>query len=51
MQLINSGFYNVQSEWFNLYANVNCSKDAKKFTNPFKYKCETLNYYVCFYIY
>jgi len=31
--------------------NVNSSKDVKKFTNLFKYKCKALNYCVCFKIY
>ncbi len=48
---MSSGFDNIQSEWFNLCAKVNDSKDAKKFTNPFKYKCEALSCYVCFNIY
>jgi len=51
MQLINSEFNNIQSEWFNSCANINESKDVKKFINPFKYKCETLSYYVYFHIY
>jgi hypothetical protein len=46
-----SGFNNIQSEWFNSCANVNSSKDAKKITNPFKYKCEALSCCVCFNIY
>ncbi len=37
---MNNGFNNIQNEWFNSCANVNNSKDAKKFTNPFKNKCE-----------
>jgi hypothetical protein len=48
MQFMNSGFNNIQSEWFNSCANVNSSKDAKQFTNPFIYKCETLSCYTCF---
>ncbi len=51
IQIMNNGFNNIQSEWFNSYANVDNSKDVKKFTNPFKYKCETLNCYVCFNIF
>jgi hypothetical protein len=51
MQLMNSGFNDIQNEWFNSCVNVNSSKDAKKFTNPFKYKCEALSCYVCFNIY
>jgi hypothetical protein len=39
MELMSNGFKNIQSEWFNSYANINISKDAKKFNNPFKYKC------------
>jgi hypothetical protein len=46
-----SGFNNIQNELFNSCANVNSSKDAKKITNPFKYKCEVLSYYVCLNIY
>jgi hypothetical protein len=45
---MNNGFNNIQNEWFKSYANVNSSKDVKKFTNPFKYKCESLSCYVCF---
>ncbi len=48
MQLMSNGFNNIQSELFNSYVNVNYSRDVNKFTNPFKYKCETLNNYVCF---
>jgi hypothetical protein len=51
MELMDSGFNNIQSEWFNLDANVNSSRDVKKFTNPFKYTCEALSCYVCFNIY
>jgi hypothetical protein len=40
MQLMSSGFNNIQNEWFNSCANVNSSRYAKKFTNPFMYKCE-----------
>jgi hypothetical protein len=29
MQLMNSACNNIQSEWFNSYANVISSKDAK----------------------
>jgi hypothetical protein len=28
-KLMNNGFDNIQSEWFNSYANVNNSKDVK----------------------
>ncbi len=42
MQFVNNGFNTFK---------MNDSKDVKKFTNMFKYKCETLNYYVCFNIY
>jgi len=42
MQLLISGFSNIQNEWFNSCANINGSKRCKKFTNPFKYKCENL---------
>ncbi len=48
MQFISNGFNNIQSEWFNSCADVNNLKNAKKLTNPFKYKCETLNCVVCF---
>jgi hypothetical protein len=49
---MNSGFNNIQNEWYNSCANVNSSRDTKKFVNQsFKYKCETLNCYVCFNIY
>jgi len=48
MQLMNTKFNNIQSEWFNSCVNVNDSKDAKKKTYTFKYKCEVLNCYVCF---
>jgi hypothetical protein len=51
MPFMNNGFNNIQNEWFNSFANVNSSKDVKKFTNPFKYKCEALNCYVCFNIF
>jgi hypothetical protein len=51
IQFMSSEFNNIQNEWFNSCANVNSSRDAKKFTNPFKYKCEALNCYVCFNIY
>jgi len=30
MQLVNTKFNNIQSEWFNSCVNVNHSKDAKK---------------------
>jgi hypothetical protein len=43
--------YNIQSEWFKSCVNINSVKYVKKFNNPFKYKCGTLNYYVCFNIY
>ncbi len=42
MQLMSSGFNIIQSERFNSCANVISSRDAKKFINPFKYKCEAL---------
>jgi hypothetical protein len=42
MQLMSRRFNNIQNEWFNSCANVNGSRDAKKITNTFKYKCETL---------
>ncbi len=48
MQFMNN---KIQNEWFNSCANVNSSKDAKKFINPFKHECETLSCYVCFNIY
>jgi len=51
MQFMSSGFNNIQNEWFNSYANVSNSWNAKKFTIRFKYKCEALNCYVCFNIY
>jgi hypothetical protein len=35
----------------NSCANVNCSRDGTKFTNPFEYKCEALSCYVCVNIY
>jgi len=41
----------MQNEWFNSYADVNSWKDVKIYTNPLKYKCEALSYYVCFKIY
>ncbi len=31
--------------------NVDSAKDVKKLTNSFKYKCERLNYCLCFNIY
>jgi len=37
MQLMNSGFNNIQSEGFNSCENVNNSRNAKKITNLFKY--------------
>jgi hypothetical protein len=51
MQFMSSGFNNIQSEWFNSSVNINSSEYVKIFINPFKYKCETLSYYVCFNIY
>jgi hypothetical protein len=51
IQLMNNGFNNIQSEWFNSCANVNNSKYANKIINLIKYKCEALNCYVCFNIY
>jgi len=51
IQFMSSGFNNIQSEWFNSCANVNSLRDAKKFTNSFKLKCETLHCYVYFNIY
>jgi len=50
MQFMSSGFNNIQNEWFNSCANVNSSKDANFFTNPFKYKCKVLNCCVFQYI-
>jgi hypothetical protein len=50
MYFLKIEFNNIQSEWFNSCANVNGSRDAKKFINPFKYKCEALSC-VCFDIY
>jgi hypothetical protein len=47
MQLMNSGFNNILNEWFNSCANVNSSKDAKKFTNPFKYAYVLVYYNKC----
>jgi hypothetical protein len=41
MQLNSNGFNNIQSESFNSCANDNGSRNAKKFANPFKFKCET----------
>jgi hypothetical protein len=32
----------MQNEWLNSCANVDNSKDVKKFTNPLKYKCDAL---------
>jgi hypothetical protein len=37
MQLMNSGFNNIQSEGFNSCENVNSSRNAKKIINLFKY--------------
>jgi len=37
---MSNGFNNIQSEWLNSCANVNGSRDEKKFTCSFKYKCE-----------
>jgi hypothetical protein len=51
MQLMSSGFNNIEGEWFNSHATVNNSRYEKKITNSFKYKCETLSCYVCFNIY
>jgi hypothetical protein len=51
MQFMNNGFNNIQSEWFNLYANVDSLKGVKKFIIPSKYECETLSCYMCFNIY
>ncbi len=45
------GFNNIQNECFNSYANVISSRDVKKVTKPFKYKCEALCSYVCFNVY
>jgi hypothetical protein len=42
---------NIQIKRFNLCANVNSSKDVKKFINAFKYKYEASNFYVCFSIF
>jgi hypothetical protein len=39
---MNNGFNNIQNEWFNSYVNANSSINAKRFTNPFKYRYETL---------
>jgi hypothetical protein len=39
---MNNGFNNIQNESFNPCANVNNSRNVKKSTNPFKYKCEAL---------
>jgi hypothetical protein len=50
-QLMNRGFNNIQSEGFNSCENVNDSRNAKKFTNLFKYKYETLSCYMCFHMY
>jgi len=51
MQLMNSGFNNIQSEWFNSCANVNSLENAKKFINPFKYKYEALSQTICVSVY
>jgi hypothetical protein len=51
MQFMSDEFNNIQNEFFNSCANVNSSKDVKKFINPFKYKCEVLGCYLCFNIY
>jgi hypothetical protein len=51
MQLMNNEFNNIQSEWFNSCESVNSSRDAKKFINTFKYKCEALSCYVWLNIY
>jgi hypothetical protein len=45
---MNIRFNNIQSEWFNSCSNVNSLRDAKKITNPLKYKCEALSCYICF---
>jgi hypothetical protein len=45
---MSNGFNNIQSQKFNSCVNVNSLRDAKKFTNPFKYKYEALSYCVCF---
>jgi hypothetical protein len=42
MQLMNNGFNNIESEWFNSYVNVNSSRDVKNSFILFKYKCEAL---------
>jgi hypothetical protein len=51
MQLMNNVFNNIENKWFNSCANVYNSKYAKKFTNPFKYKCGALSCYMCSNIY
>jgi hypothetical protein len=48
---MSNGFNNIQSEWFNSCANVNSSRDVKKFTNSFKKIYEALSYYVHFNVY
>ncbi len=50
MQFVNNGFntFKVNDSTF---ANVDNSRDVKKFTKLFKYKCEAFSYYVCFNIY
>jgi hypothetical protein len=45
MQLIINEYNNIQNELFNSCANIKRVRNVNKFTNPFKYKCETLNYY------
>jgi hypothetical protein len=50
MQFVNNGF-NTFKVIDSTCANVDNSRDVKKFINMFKYKCEALSYYVCFNIY
>jgi hypothetical protein len=50
MQFVNNGF-NTFKVNDSTCANVDNSRDVKKFINLFKCKCEALSYYVCFSIY
>jgi hypothetical protein len=47
MQFMNSGFNNIQNDWFNSCNDVDNSRNVKKFTKLIKYNCKILNC-ICF---
>jgi hypothetical protein len=50
MQFVKNGFNTFKMN-DSIHMQIINSIDVKKFTNPFKYKCDALSLYVCFNLY